>query len=157
MGTMKFDTVRFGSIEVDEKDLIEFTRGLIGFEQLRRFVILEGPEGTPLKWLQSVEEPAVAFVVADPRVFMPEYVARAKADDLAPVALEGPHDAAVAVILTVPGDLSSATANLMGPIVFNVEKRLGVQVVVEGDYPVRYPIFSRFEEAEEAQDADSPT
>ena len=152
MGTMKLDTVRFGSIEVEEKDLIEFPRGLIGFEQLRRFVVLEGPEGTPLRWLQSVEEPGLAFVVADPRVFMPEYVARAKADDLVPVALEGPHDAAVAVILTVPGDLSRATAKLLGPIVFNVDKRLGAQVIVEGDYPVRYPLFSRFEEA---RDADS--
>lgn len=150
MGTLKLDTVRFGSVEVDEADLIEFPHGLIGFEQLRRFVILEGPEGTPLKWLQSVEEPGVAFVIADPRAFMPEYVARVRGEDLVPAELETAEDAAVAVILTVPGDLSRATANLMGPLVFNVRKRRAVQVIVEDDCQVRYPVFSRLKEAPNA-------
>ena len=67
--------------------------------------------------------------------------------------LGSPEAAAVAVILNVPGDLSKATANLVGPLVFNVEKRLGVQVVVEGEQPLRYPAFSGVEQG----DADTET
>jgi flagellar assembly factor FliW len=110
---------------------------------LRRFVVLEGPEGTPLKWLQSVEEPAVAFVIADPSAVVPDYVVRVKGDDLDPLDLDSPEDAAVAVIITVPGTLEKATCNLLGPIIFNVEKRLGLQVVLDGDYPIRHPLVSR--------------
>lgn len=148
MPSVTFDTVRFGTITVDESELIDFPRGLIGFEQLRRFVILEGPEGTPLKWLQSQEEPTVAFVIADPRTFAPAYVAKVNADDLSPIELTGTDTTAVAVILSVPGDLSAATANLMGPLVFNVNKRLGAQVVVEDEQPVRHPVFSPLEHAD---------
>jgi flagellar assembly factor FliW len=143
MAGISFPTSRFGTVEVDENTLIEFPRGLIGFEQLRRFVILEGPEGTPLKWLQSVEEPAVAFVIADPSAIVPDYIVRVRGEELDPLGLASPEDAAVAVIVTVPGYLENATCNLLGPIVFNVEKRLGLQVILDEDYPLRHPIISR--------------
>lgn len=145
MAKAVLDTVRFGRIEVDAGELVEFRRGLIGFEHLRRFLVLDGPAGTPLKWLQSAEDGRLAFIIADPAEILPEYVLRVKAADIEPIELTEPTDAALAVILTVPGDLAKATANLLGPIVFNVQKRLGVQVVAEGDHPVRHPVFGRRE------------
>jgi len=143
MASVSFPTSRFGTVEVDENVLIEFPRGLIGFEQLRRFVVLEGPEGTPLKWLQSVEEPAIAFVIADPSTIVPDYVVRVRGEELDPLGLASPEDAAVAVIVTVPGYLENATCNLLGPVVFNVEKRLGLQVILDEGFPIRHPIVAR--------------
>ncbi|MBN1808741.1 MAG: flagellar assembly protein FliW [Planctomycetes bacterium] len=136
-------TTRFGDVSVDESVLVTFPNGIVGFEHLRKFVILEGPEGTPLKWLQSAEEPAVAFVVADPSAIVPDYVVRAHGETLDPLELASSEDAAIAVIITVPGDLARATCNLLAPLVFNVEKRLGAQVILEENYPIRHPLIVR--------------
>ncbi|HHN46403.1 MAG TPA: flagellar assembly protein FliW [Planctomycetes bacterium] len=140
MAVITFPTTRFGNVEVDEALLVCFPAGLVGFEHLRRFVILEGPAGTPLKWLQSVDEPAIAFVVADPVAIIPDYVVRVRGEDLNPLNLDSPEDATVAVIITVPGELPKATCNLLAPLIFNVEKRLGMQVVLDEDYPIRHPL-----------------
>lgn len=154
MAKVKVETTRFGEVEVEEEVLLRFPNGIIGFEGLDSFVMLEGPEGTPLKWLQSTNEPAIAFVIADPSTIVPGYVVRVNGEDLDPLELDTPEDAAVAVIITVPGELEKATCNLLAPVVFNVEKRLGIQVVLDGDYPIRHPLASReVPVAEERQEA----
>ena len=50
---MKITTTRFGELEVDKKDIIEFTEGLLGFENLKKFFIVDPGDQTLILWLQS--------------------------------------------------------------------------------------------------------
>ena len=64
---------RFGSIDYQDQDVLHFPDGLVGFSGLNRFLLLEHKPGSAFRWLQSVDDPAVAFLMADPFVYVPDY------------------------------------------------------------------------------------
>lgn len=142
---MQIETTRFGVVEVDPSRIITFPHGFIGFPSWQRFVLLPHREDSPFWFLQSVDEPALAFVVMDPREAVPDYVARVPAAQLADVGIETPQDVERAVVLalvTLRGEPAGATANLKAPLVINPARRLGVQVILEGSpYAIRHPII----------------
>jgi len=139
---MTIETTRFGELEVGEDELIRFPRGLVGLPELTGFFMFDGPEGTPFKWLQSTDRPELAYVICDPVLFIPEYRVKVTVDDLAPVEVKAVDDAVVATILSVPEDWRLMTANLVGPLVFNVPKRLGMQLVIgEPGCSVKHRVF----------------
>ncbi len=119
---MRIDTTRFGSLDVEEKDLISFPCGMVGLPELSEFVIFDGPE--PFKWLQSTMRPEIAYVISDPSLFAPQYRVGVAVEDLAPIAVAAVEEAVVCVILSIPSDWALITANMAGPLVFNVERRL---------------------------------
>src|ERR1041385_18072 len=98
------ETTRFGTIEVPEDRIITFPHGLIGFPDVRSFVRLPNPSGGPFEWLQAVDAPAPAFVITDPRLFLPDYTVAVRAEDLRPIGIESMEDGTVVVILVVPRD-----------------------------------------------------
>ena len=70
----KYNTTRFGEIELNDEDIIQFPTGLYGFEKETRFVLMPFDEvDCPLEWMQSLINPALAFVVTDPFIFVPDY------------------------------------------------------------------------------------
>ena len=70
---MKFDTPRFGTIEIEEDKLLQFEQGLPGFPTCKRFVVMDHDRETPLKWLQCVDRPEVAFLVVEPEQVVGSY------------------------------------------------------------------------------------
>ena len=127
---MQIVTTRFGSLDVADERVIHFPLGLLGFETQQRFVLIDSDEVAPLRWLQAVGTPELAFLVVEPDLFFPDYQVRLSADDRHVLEL-GPEDAAVVLCLVViPDQPIEMTANLMGPLVMNPEKRLGKQVVL---------------------------
>ena len=70
---MKYLTSRFGEIGFEEKDILFLPKGILGFSQLSKYVIIEKSEYDPFKWLQSVEDPDVAFVIVNPTLLFPNY------------------------------------------------------------------------------------
>ena len=135
-------TSRFGEVSVEDSAVIAFPEGIVGFPDERAFVIFDGPEGTPFKWLQSAGRPELAFVICDPRLFKGDYHLAASREDLAAVQLARAEDAAVCVILSIPPDPWLMTANLLGPVVLNAERRLGKQLVLSGaEYTTKHPVF----------------
>lgn len=140
---MRIKTSRFGEVAVDESAVISFPEGVLGFPESRRFVIFDGPEGTPFKWLQAVDDPALAFVICDPFLFKSDYRPALPEAELAPLAIEKSEDLVVCVILSIPADPWQMTANLLGPLIFNASRKLGRQVVLAGtEYPVKHPVFA---------------
>jgi flagellar assembly factor FliW len=129
--TLHVDGTRFGAIEVDPDKIIEFPRGLPGFEDLRRFALLhpeqEGGEKASYFILQSVDDPAVAFHVADPARLGFNYEIELADEDAALIQLGDPAKAAVVVILVEGGAGAGVRANLNSPLVINLDARLGVQ------------------------------
>ena len=139
---MLIETPRFGKVEVDEERLVTFPEGLLGFRDFKRYFFYEPSEGAAVRWMQSVELPALAFIVVDPRLVKPDYEVKVTAAQLEPVEVKDPSQAEVWVILTVPEDPSKMTANLQGPIVVNPAKRLGAQIVInEEGVTTKYPVL----------------
>lgn len=128
---MHVETTRFGPLEIDESAVIHMERGLLGFEQYRRYVLLQTDDNPLFRWLQSVDEPALAFVVADPLQWFPAYEVNLSDEDAAALGIEGPDDAGVCTIVTLPPRLEEMTANLAGPIVINVRTRRAAQIVLD--------------------------
>ena len=125
---MKVHSRPYGDIDLDERQRISLPWGLLGFEDLRDWVLLDATQ-PPFYWLQSLERTEVAFVLIDPLMFRPDYVTGADPAELAGLDLADPGDALVLVIVTVPGEGARMTANLQGPLVVNRRSRTGRQVV----------------------------
>ena len=73
MTTLSIETGRFGTVQVDEERIIQFGEPILGFQDSTRFIILDHAEDSPFKWLQSIDEPDLAFVVTNPKFFGVEY------------------------------------------------------------------------------------
>ena len=138
---MKLLTTRFGTVEVPDKDVLFFSLGVLGFPEVRRYVMLDHGPNTPLKWLQAVDKPELAFPIVPATDLVQDYHITISADDLAALAMESTNDLLAFVILTIPnGKPERTTANLKAPIVMNPRTHLALQVLVEQDYPIRYPL-----------------
>jgi flagellar assembly factor FliW len=141
---MQIRTREWGVLEVPEERLVHMANGPLGFEDLRRFVLVEEEEIKPFLWMVCVDEPEVGFAVADPQYFHPgPYpLALSEIDEGMLDFAEG-DDVSVFVIVTVSPE-SEPVANLRGPIVLNARNRLARQVVVYGStLSVRQPLLRR--------------
>ncbi len=142
MVVKKVVSSRFGEIEVDEKDIIYFQDGLPGFPDKHEFVLI-GDEEQPIKWLQSLEDGSLALPVTSPFLVFPAYDVEIPDEDVAELGITSPEEAALLVVLVIPpGRPLDMTANLRAPIVVNVNTKKAKQVVVlNEEYPIRYPVF----------------
>ena len=139
---MEIDTIRFGRIRIKESELIGMKGRILGFEQHTRFVLLTVEDNTPLWWLQSVDDPAIAFVVINPRIVKPDYAPAISEGDLGLLDIQRVEEIALLSIVTVRSDPFRATANLRAPILINTSKRSARQVILdEPDYPIQHDIL----------------
>lgn len=136
---MNIDSPRFGTLSVEPSRIIEFPRGLAGFEDCRRFTLFH-PEGTELRYfiLQSLDDPAVAFHITDPARFDFGYEITLSDEEAAELQLTDPAQAVVVVILAKDGDDAPLRANLNAPLIINLESRRGLQHVFSSlDYRIK--------------------
>lgn len=141
---MKLSGTRFGDIEYTKDDVIYFNEGMIGFTDYQEFVVVNTKEGSPYKWLQSVDEPQLAFLLSLPESFLQEYSPEISNDQARALGLTQETQYLVLVTTTIPpGRPREATANLAAPVIINLETRKAKQVILEDEaYTIRYPIFS---------------
>ena len=146
---MKIDGTRFGTIEYQHEDVLTFPEGLIGFPELCQYVLVCTKDGSPFRWLQSVEEPALAFLVADPAHYVPDYAPEMPASTIKALKLTDLTVRLVFATAAIPaGNPSGLTLNLAAPIVINAESREALQVVVEDPaYTMRYKVFEKADQA----------
>ncbi len=137
---MEVRTSRFGVIDIAEDRVITFAKGLLGFPQHSRFCLLEPGDDACFFWLQSVDDPELAFVVTDPTLFVPEYCVQIRPEQMESLGLKETKDAQVFVIVNkVDQDL---TGNLQGPLVINTLSLSGEQMVVaEKKWTTRHPLM----------------
>ena len=130
---------RIGQLVISSDKTIRFPRGIIGFESLREFALVEFKPGTPFHFLQSLEMPSMGMMLADPFSFLPNYEIRLAAAEERILRVRSIHDLVILVSVTVPkGDPQGSTLNLTGPICVNVQERLGLQSPqVELGFPSR--------------------
>ncbi|MBN2157814.1 MAG: flagellar assembly protein FliW [Spirochaetes bacterium] len=148
---VKINTRPFGEVEVLEQQIIDFTEGILGFDHIKKFALLDTQdENSPLKWLQAVDEPKLAFIIIRPVDFMKEYELVISMNDIEAVGAKDADNLLVFAIVTIPSNPSEMTANLQGPLIINPEKRLGRQAISLSDrYGVRHRILDEMKKAAE--------
>ncbi len=144
---MVIQTSRFGSVQITKEDLIQFPEGLLGFNDLNNFVLLDDPNDEIFAWLQSCEEPGIAFPVLEPELFTDAYNVKFNKHDLASLGASAESSIRSFSIITIPEDPTQMTANLKAPVVINIQKRLGRQCVLQDSHlNIREPIFSQLQQ-----------
>jgi flagellar assembly factor FliW len=141
---MNFRTTRFGEIEFPPEVIMTFPEGVLGFPNDQRYLLLEHDnEGSPFRWLQSLDNPDLAFIVMDPLIIEPRYSYDIDVDTARIIGTAEPGECATMVIVNVPHDFPiKMTANLKAPLVVNVEARLGRQVVLGSQaFAINTPVF----------------
>jgi len=140
---MLVQTSRFGEIEVKDDQIISFPSGLIGFSEDHRFVIREDEAAAPFRWLQSIDSEDLAFVMIEPHVSISNYELELTNDHLKKLHAEKTEDLSVFSLVTMAKKMEDVTINLQGPLLFNLEKRLGIQIIVQdGRYSTRHSLFA---------------
>lgn len=139
---MKINTTRFGELEVDKSDMISFKEGLLGFEGLKQFFVVDPGDQTLILWLQSSEQPGLAFPIIEPKIFKPEYMVQLVPSEMRSLNLENINDAVVYSILTIPQVVTEMNANLKAPIIINNKSKLGRQIVLQDSkLEVKFPMY----------------
>lgn len=132
---MELNTTRFGCVQIEPDDILLFSKGLVAFEDHRHWVLLTDPDSNAVAWLQSVSDPSVALPLVSPRRFVPSYQVRLARSQLTPLELAALDRAFVLTILGKHnGEL---TVNLKAPVIINLDRRIGRQVVTSDEQPVR--------------------
>ena len=139
---MKINTSRFGNLEVENNEIITFTEGLLGFENLKKFTVVDPGDQTLILWLQSIDDETVAFPIIEPRIFMPDYRVKLLPAELNSLSLENLNDATVYSILTIPQNVTEMSANLKAPIIINNSTKTARQIVLQDSkLEVKYQMY----------------
>jgi flagellar assembly factor FliW len=144
---LKVETTRFGTVTLEQAKIFNMPFGMLGFPDKRRFVILQNKLNSPFFWYQSVDDPALAFVITSPFLFMPDYEVDFE-DILIEMSWDGTRENNVLelyVVVNIPkGAPEKMTANLIGPILFNNMTHQAVQVVISNSpYIHNFPLIAQ--------------
>ena len=141
---MKIKTTRFGAIAIEEEKIIDMPFGMLGFPDKKRFVILQHKENSPFFWYQSVDDPALAFVIMSPFILKPDY--EIDIDDVLEEMSwneEKEKNIELHVVVNIPKGLpEKMTANLIGPILINNNTNQAVQMIISNSlYSHKFPLL----------------
>jgi len=141
---MQIDTLRFGTVEVDENKIIEFGEGIPGLEQYQKYALLQFEESYPIIWLQSMDDSGICLPVLDTFVVLPDYVFDIDEADVKSLELKNPDELHVVSVVVIPEDIQGMTVNLAAPIIINTITGKSKQIVLTGtEYNVRAPVFQQ--------------
>jgi len=145
-------TVNMNTVETTEleplvarsENIVHLPLGLLGFESIKRYVLIENPHEAPFQWLQVLGDASLAFLVLPPALVFPDYQPDIAAEDVGFLGIASPEDALLMNIVTLRGK-NRATVNLKGPIVVNRRSLVGKQVVPVNSvcYALQQPLPTR--------------
>ncbi len=132
---MRINTQRFGTLRLNTDQLFLFSQGLVGMETLRQWALLPDPDNPSIAWLQSASRGDRAIALISPRAFFDDYRVHLCRRDLS--ALQLRPSAELYVMTTVSGHVGKLTTNLRSPLLLNLSRRLGCQVITNDDQPIQ--------------------
>lgn len=147
-GNKTIQTSRFGDIEIQDDLIVHFSDGIIGFSVLKDYVLIESPQMPLVLWLQSVDAPEIAFPVTEPYFFKRDYKAPMTEADKFSLKFADGDTLKLFVIMTIPPDMSRMTVNMKAPLVVDVLKSTGTQLVLQDKtLEVKTPAYEAFQDA----------
>lgn len=135
---MLIETRDFGQMEVLEADKIYFVEPIYGFEEYRRFVLLCENEMPGFFWLQSMDEPALCFILVEPQVVQENYAPTLPVAEISQKLGQGKTN--LLLMTVIRDNVKDSTVNLRSPVVLNPKTQNGMQVILEESLPIRYPL-----------------
>lgn len=155
MSSISIETSRFGAIDVEDNRVLSFIEPVLGFEQSNRYVLLDHADDSPFKWLQSADEPDLAFVVTNPKLFGIDYEFMVPDDQVEKMTIESVEDVVVLTIVNIPqGDPSAMTTNLLGPIIINQKNKQALQLVLnDPSFSTKTPLLDKLDDLQSSEEA----
>jgi flagellar assembly factor FliW len=141
---MKIKTRQFGEIEIDETKIINMPAGIPGFQNRKRYSMLQKEEAAPFLFFQSIDDPDLSFVILDPKSVMEDYsVEENEINRVVSWDLKN-DEITLFVIVTIPsGDPEKATANFLAPLIINTKRKEGLQLILQDtNYSCQHPLVS---------------
>lgn len=131
---------RLGKRSVALDKVLYFPRGLIGFEGLHEFTLLQIREDSPFLMLQCMEDATLGILVADPFSFLKDYDVKIGEAERRLLRIQNVRQLAVLVTVSIPpGEPEKTSLNLSGPICVNHEHRVGLQIPqIDAERPSRF-------------------
>lgn len=140
---MKLNTKYHGVKEYEEKDIIEFRKGLPGFEELKKFILFPAEENEVFSILHSIEDKGLGIVVVSPFLFMKDYEFDLNQEKMKELEVKGHEEVLVLNTVTLNSKVEDITINLKAPIIININKKLGEQIILDNpNYAIKHPLFS---------------
>ena len=142
---MIINTARFGEVEINENRIFDFVMPVIGFDELTKFIILEPSENTLFKWLQSTDDPSLAFPIISVASLDYDYSVDLSDNVINALEITNPESLLVMNITSIPQDNPRGTTiNLLAPLIFNLDNQKAGQIVLSGSgYDISYPMFKK--------------
>lgn len=138
-------TIKFGDVEVEESRVFDFVMPIIGFNDLTKYIILDPNQDTLFKWLQSVEEPSLAFPIISVAALNYDYSVDLSDNVINALEIKSAESLLVMNITSIPQDNPRGTTiNLLAPLIFNLDTHKAGQIVLSGSgYDISYPMFKK--------------
>ncbi|MCK6599410.1 MAG: flagellar assembly protein FliW [Bdellovibrionaceae bacterium] len=144
---MLIQTSRFGQVKFESDDVINFPEGLLGFSDLRKFVLVDDPSDEIFIWLQSCESPQIAFPLLEPELFVTNYQPGLTKTDLESLKLSHTDKTRSFCVITIPDDPTQMSANMKAPIIINMTLKIARQCVLQDNsLAIREPIFTKLQQ-----------
>lgn len=135
---------KFDKISISKENIITFEDGILGFEDLRQYVLLHIEDCRPFEWLVSVENPLISFAILNPAMFFSDYNPMGSSDNLATLGFGDAKNVEAFCIVTLGKSATDTTINLKGPLLIDMEKKIGKQMVrTEDYYSLHYPLIRK--------------
>nr|MBN2276232.1 flagellar assembly protein FliW [candidate division Zixibacteria bacterium] len=144
---MMISTLRFGDLEIPGDRIITMAKPVLGFEQLKKYCIIEREDCQPFLWFQSVDNPSVAFLMVNPLFFFEDYRIEVNPKEIEELRVDDVHTVETYGIVTIPpADPANMSINLQGPILINTRTRLAKQLVlVNSSYSIKHYLMKDLE------------
>lgn len=139
---MQINTDFFGTVQVDESEIITFASEVPGFPEARRFILLPFGEGVPFWSFQSIDQPECAFVVTNPFWIDPDYVFELPESAKEQLGIQETAQVAVYTTVTLREPFQESTTNLRAPFVMETKRRQAKQIILDETYANRRMIGS---------------
>ncbi|WP_238916582.1 flagellar assembly protein FliW [Clostridium sp. YIM B02555] len=139
---MKYMSKVHGEITYEDKDIITFKKGVLGFDQLRKFFLVDLKDTEPFKLLHSLEDEEVGFIVTSPYEFFDDYEINLNNEAINNLNIQSSQEVMILTTITLNSDIKKITTNLQGPIIINISNNLGEQIIVDNSkYKVKEPLI----------------
>lgn len=139
---MKINTKYHGTREYSDKDVIEFKKGLPGFEDLKKFILFPIEGNDAFSVLHSIEAEDIGLVTISPFIIMNSYEFKLEDNVLEELSIKSEKDVLVLNTVALNSNIKNVTMNLKAPIVINIVEGLGEQIILDRqEYSLKYPLI----------------
>ncbi|MBU3186718.1 flagellar assembly protein FliW [Clostridium estertheticum] len=139
---MELCTRYFGTINYNNQNVISFENGIPGFEDLRKFTLIDVENVDNLTCLQSLEDGNICLFMVPPATLVDNYDIDVNDKIVDELELKSQEEAELYTLLNIKDNMRETTANLRCPIIINTTTNKGLQGVLENTtYEIREKIY----------------